>query len=215
MKELVNLLIDFKDRILQDGRSAEFSQLAKEEGFKFQKRQKFSEQSYQIKEFKIFKNKNGRRLKGIIYRELKAGRGTHRIYDFWTNNDMEESKTTIIELFNPKLNVSPFEIRPKRTIKWAKEILTRETKLFSEVESFHNFYEIKTENKTQIAYELNETFLDFISTKKRIRVEGMGEYLLVYRKNKQLPTNTIMAEYDFATHLLDLLLSKDFGEGYV
>ena len=214
MKELVDLLVDFKDKIFKDGRSAEYSQLAREKGFKFKKRERFADQDYRIKDFRLFKNKSGQRLKGIVTRSEPNGI-TSRIYDFWSNNDMEESKTTVIELYHPELNVSPFEIRPKRMIKWAKEIIAREQKPFRDLVSFNSFYEIKSPNISNTAAELNEAFLDMVSTRKKLRVEGTGSYLLVYYKNKQIAITKMMDEYQFAQELLDLLLINESGEDYV
>lgn len=214
MKELVDLLVDFKDKIFKDGRSAEYSQLAREKGFKFRKRERFADQDYRIKDFILFKNKSGRRLKGLVFRSETNGTSS-RIYDFWSNNDMEESKTTVIELYHPELNISPFEIRPKRMIKWAKEIIAREQKPFGELVSFNSFYEIKSPNILNTSAELNEVFLDLVSTRKKLRVEGTGQYLLVYYKNKQIPVSKMMEEYQFAQELLVLLLNNEPGEDYV
>ena len=213
MKELANLLIDFKDRILKDGRSSEFKQIAREKGFDFKFREKFADQAYAIKEFKLFKNKHARRLRGIISREADNGKARHRMYDFWTNNDMEESKTTVIELYHQELRLSTFEIRPKRMIKWAKEIIGREQKQYEELASFNSFYEIIAGNPRNVTHQLNETFLDAISTQKKIRVEGDGNYLLVYFKNKQIPIRELMDIYDFALDLQELLLNPNSGSG--
>ena len=203
-------------RILKDGKSTEFQQLEEEQGFDFVKREKFADQDYNIKEFRLFRKKHARRLKGLISREVEKDKIKHRIYDYWTNNDMEESKTTVIELFHSGLRLSPFEIRPKRTIKWAKEIIGREPRIYEHLESFHSFYEIISENEARTASELNEVFLDLVSTKVKLRVEGEGHYLLVYYQNKQIPIARLMDEYNFALELQELLLSKAVsGEDFV
>lgn len=215
MKDLVDLFVDFKDKVWKNGRVEELSQLAKEFDFDFVEREKFTEQDYRIKEFKLFKNKKGIRFKGVLYRKDNKTGIQSRIYDSFAFLDGEEKKTTVIELIHPQLNVSRFEIRPKRTIKWAKEIIAREKTPFKDLARFNAFYEIMSPDIQNIQFEFNEVVLDQISNKKNIRLEGEGRHLIYYYKHKLMPLRSLLEEHQFLFEVASLLIDPPSEEGYV
>ena len=215
MKDIVDILVDLKDKVWNSGRTSELGQLAKEHNLGFSKREKFTAQDYRIKDFKLFKNKKGIRFKGVIHYSDEQKKFNTRIYDYFGFVDGEEKKTTVVELFHPKLNLTKIEIRPKRTIKWAKEIIIREKVLFPELERFNAFYEIISPNPEKVEYELNGYLLDLISTKKGLRIEGEGNYLLLYYRHKLIPLKKIMEEHQFLLELSDYLINPPSPEGFV
>ena len=215
MKDIVEILVDLKDRVWKNDRVEELSQLAQEQNFQFSKREKFAEQDYKIKEFRLFKNKKGIRFKGILsYSDPEKG-FNGRIYDYFGFVDGEETKTTVVELFHPEIRLQKFEICPKRTIRWAKEIIIRESPLFKDLERFNAFYEIRTDFPQKAQRDLNEFALDMISNKKNIRLEGDGNYIVAYYRNKQIPVRNIMEEHQFLVDVATLLLDPPSEEGYV
>jgi len=97
-------------------------------------------------------------------------------------------------------------------LKKFKDLFGRRAKILPQVVPFHSKYQIEAMDEESTDYELNESFLDMISTRKGIRVEGEGNYLLVYRKNKQISANEILLEYEFAIGLVESLIYDKSNE---
>ncbi len=212
---MLDIIDDFLDSFRKDERVAELGQVARENNFKFKKREQFSEQKYRLKAFQLFKGKKAKRIKGILYDEKQSFPLRARMYDYIYYSDSKKKKTTVIEIISSKLDLSRFEIRPKGALKRMTEMFVAGEKIFADSIAFHAEYELLSLQNDDLRFELNEQALDLIASKKGIRIEGEGEYLLMYHKNKQIPAIELMHEYDFMLELMDCLISGYSGEEYV
>ena len=199
------------DGIFGNERLGNLKQLAKEKNFLFKKREKFSEQSFKLKGFDIFRGKTTKRFKGIISIEDPDLQARVRIYDYFKSG-ASKPKTTIFEFHIPSLNLSKVTIRPKRTTKWVQEILGNSGTLFKELKQFHSTHEIIALNEEATNEELNESFLEMISIKSGLRMEGEGSYVLIYYGNKAINVKDLLNEYEFVLKAMDTLLEESVEE---
>jgi cephalosporin-C deacetylase-like acetyl esterase len=206
---------DIKDLFWKNERKEELRQLASEAGFHFRSKERFADQAYPLKVFQVFKGKQSKRIKGIMSRPEKTLELKSRIYDYFYFGHARKRKTTVIELFASDLELYPFEIRPKRTTKWVKDLFVDGDRLFPDQKSFHAKYEIDSDDKEELRYILNEEFLDLIATREELWVEGAGNYLLIYFRYNLIPTHLVLDEYAFSLRLFDRLINGISGEEFV
>ena len=197
------VLDDIIDRFWKDGRVKELEEYALVNGFEFTGRERFELQTYQIRDFHIFRGKRPKRLKGILTKA--EGAAEVRIYDYIYYGEGDKKKSTVYEIFDDQLNLPRFIIRPKRSIQWVKEVFGGNKWFHPEAKAFHSYYEIEGQYPDDLAIDLTEDFVDLVATASRIRVEGEGSYLIVYRRGKQTPVRDILPKLDFALDLWESL----------
>ena len=133
MKEIFD---DIKNTLWKDERVLEFDQLAKEYGFQFSSRARFAERPYSLKGLQLFKGKKGKRLSGILTKEIKIGSSIARIYDYLYYAGPKTKKSTVFEFYIPQIVLSKFLIRPKRSASKLKSLFVREKPIYPELVYF-------------------------------------------------------------------------------
>jgi hypothetical protein len=131
------------------------------------------------------------------------------MYDYVYYGESKKRKTTVFELYDNQLDLSPFIIRPKRGIQWLKEVFHKDTTFFPHCSAFHAYYEIDTQNKRTLGMQVTEAFVELISSTSRISVEGDGSYLLVYFRGVVVPANHLAEKLDLALDLLESLFLNE------
>ena len=197
------VLDDIIDRFWKDGRVKEMEEYAERHAFDFTGRERFELQTYQIRDFQLFRGKRPKRLKGILTKT--EGPAAVRVYDYIYYGEGEKRKSTVYEIFDEQLNLPRFIIRPKRSIQWVKEVFGGNKWFYPECKGFHSYYEIEGPYHDDLAFDLTQDFVDLVSSATRIRVEGEGSYLIVYKKGKQTPVRDILPRLDFALDLWESL----------
>ena len=197
------VLDDLIDRFWKDGRIKELEELARTEDYRFSMRDRLDLQTYKIKNFRLFRGRKAKRLRGIISKQVNSVQV--RIYDYVYYAESHKKKTTVFELFDDQLDLSPFIIRPKRGIQWIKEVFHKNTSFYPEALAFHAYYEIDTHDRSDMDGQLTGEFVDQISRMRHISVEGQGSYLLIYFRNIVVPAHEINTKLEFALELLDSL----------
>ena len=204
------VLDDIIDKFWKDGRVKALEEFASRHDFEFSGRDRLDLQTYQIRDFNLFKGKKAKRLKGILAKSVDTV--DVRIYDYIYYGEGEKRKTTVYEIFDEGLNLPRFLIRPKRIIKWVKEVFSKENWFYPDIPSFHAFYEIDGPYPEDIKTELSEAFVDLVSSATRLRVEGEGPYLLMYYRGRQTPVRDLDTTLDFVLDLWESLAGEEISD---
>ncbi len=197
------VLDDIIDKFWKDGRVKELEEFASRFDYEFTSKERLELQTYEIKDFHLFKGKKAKRLKGILSRTVDGI--DIRIYDYIYYGEGEKRKTTVFELCDPQLNLPRFIIRPKRSIKWVTEVFQRKHWFYPNQVGFHAYYEIEGPYPKEIVDGISDEFVDLVSTATRVRVEGDANYLLVYFRGKQTAVQHLESTLEFALDLRDSL----------
>ncbi|MBK8501938.1 MAG: hypothetical protein IPL46_06875 [Saprospiraceae bacterium] len=204
------VLDDIIDRFWKDGRIKDLEELSSQNAFDFSMSDRLDLQTYKIKNFHLFRGRKAKRIRGILSKQIDAVEV--RIYDFVYYAESGKKKSTVIELHDAQLDLSPFIIRPKRSIQWVKEVFNKDTSFFPDQPGFHAYYELESPNKPALKNELTADFVELISSATRLSVEGDGPYMLIYHRGKVVQTREIMAMLDFSLDLLESLFEASQKE---
>lgn len=195
---------DFIDKFRTDDRILELSNFADQYRLQFIKRDRFANQDYHLKGFRLFSGKKGKRLRGIIMDPEPSLPCSGRIYDYQYYSDGGKKKTTVIEIQSDQLNLPYFRVRPI-------PLGTKIQKMFVPVRQlvkhpyFNKHYTIESDDEAWIQEVFTEAHLDLVSSRDKITIEGRRNYLLVYYKHKRIGIDRLIYDYEFALDFFELI----------
>lgn len=198
---------DFIDKFWKNDRVVELRQLAEEHRWEFTSRERFAEQPTELKRFKLFKGKRGKRITGIISTRHQQLKCDVRIYDYVYYSDGGKKRTSVVECSSPSFNIVPFRIYPK----------TRLANLFSfgtktGLDKFFAEYDIEGPDPALLS-RLPDSALCLVAEHPGLTVEADGDMFLYYYLKKRTPVQDLLDEYRSAVEILDKVLydrEKDF-----
>ncbi|MDX1476131.1 MAG: hypothetical protein R3301_00450 [Saprospiraceae bacterium] len=201
---------DFIGKFYTNDRIVALGKLAAEHGWAFAKRARFAEQTTEIKHFKLFKGKRGKRVTGLCEIGLADTGSATRVYDYIYYSDGGKKKTTVIEVFVPDLFLTQFRIFPKPAL---KSLFQRSRNGDPALDLFDKHYQIETADPAATDQEVPDSVLAMIAPEKGCTLEGAGQYLVFYKKHKQLPVSEILPAVDLVLNIADAVQhdhEKDF-----
>lgn len=204
------VLDDFIAKFYTQDRIVALEKLAEEEQWGFTRRARFAEQPTDIKTFRIFQGKRGKRVLGILEPPVSESGYALRVYDYVYYSDGGKKKTTVIEIHLSELFLSQFRIYPKPGI---KTLFSLGGRTDDPIDQFNKHYEIEASDPDTTNMELPDSVLTLLGERKGYSLEGEGQYLVLYRKSKQMPANEILAARELAIVIADAVMfdrEKDF-----
>ncbi len=200
MKEQLQILID---KFIPNERKEAYADFARENGFDFRRRASLSRQEFGLRGFKIIQSKYWNELIGIVTKEIPELNSVIRIYDYQSSTNGGHHTTTIIEIKCNSLDLDKFIIHPKSRIKKLKSLLVDPDN------DFHEYYSIESTDPEFIIDDIGEANLTLINNYKKLRIEGEGQFILIYMKYKKIKIYELKEYYRFALSFLDNLLTED------
>jgi len=197
---------DLKDQFFKDDRVEELRQLAQKMKFTFLAKQRFSEQAFEIKDFRIFKGKKAKRFKGILSTQLVELGLKVRIYDYVYFGDEGKKTTTIFEFQSKNLQFPRVRIQRKKTTDFLKKLFKNSPDLpYPGWDYLHKKYTIQCENPFRFEEAINIFFLEELLQQPEISVEGEDDHLIFYLPKKKLPVKEIPKYYEWSLKQIKLL----------
>ena len=195
-------LVNIYDDFTKNERTQSLERLASEYGFEFQKRESFGEQTTYIKGFKIFDTKGTKRFLGVLSQNLRSEKGRIRFYDYLKTKDLETKTTSIVEIFVDDLFVDPFIIKPKKSFGRLKNLFSRGKE--NDLEEFYKKFKVlSSADNPELMF--SNSSLNSLLKRPGMRVEGEGNYLLFYFRNKEIKLIEALDIMDFAEAFIETI----------
>lgn len=206
---------DIKDQFFTDGRVEELRQLAGRMDFKFIPKMPFAEQTFEIKDFRIFKGKRPKRLKGILWQQTPGAGLKSRIYDYLYYAEGKKRITTVFEFQSGAFRFPRFLIRPKGAGAFLKQLFGKtETLPYPDFPAFHKKYQVETEDPLLFEETISPAFMEYYFQTGQHSLEGEGNFLLFFQKNRLQPAKHIPEAYQTCLELIHSLHRRE-DEEYV
>jgi hypothetical protein len=196
-------------------RVAAMQSLARQENWDFSARQRLDQTSEIVQHFSLLKGKRDKRLLSVIRPASKVVKGQFRIYDYVYFGDSGKKMTTVLEYHNSALDLPAFSIRPKGVFQTFKEVFIASDVLFESVVTFNKHYQIRSDDREQLADELNEDFLDMLGMESGWSYEGHGDFLIAYQPNKQLAAYHLAAYFSHFERCCERLINGINSNAFV
>ncbi len=186
---LVAIAVSFVSTKLAKKRAKEFKELAEKLNYKYSNTNQNKLMNYIEKFFicSVGKIKAIYQVMSFIENEVEID-----VFDYAAKTEeMGTIKQTIILFQSRYTNFENFIIYPSK-IKLSKDIKTEMKPLMIDIEGeFHNFFKVEGLNRDKIIDYFDDEFYNFFLANKNIVMEGVGQGLIIYDYNKEIPVNEL------------------------
>jgi hypothetical protein len=168
-----------------------------------------------LMDFKLFRTGGSKGITNIIWN--KSEELEWYVFDYKyvisTGNSARRISQTVFFMDSKKLGLPEFSMKPENLLHRIGTWLGWDDIDFMEYPKFSDQYFLKGENESFIRKSFDEGVLKLFSIEKGWWMEGLGYYLILYKKNKKLKTYQIVDFHKKMLYLYDLF-KNDKDEFY-
>ncbi len=164
----------------------------------------------QLQDFKLFSTGFGGKMRHVLSRQDELMESTVHIFDYrylvWAGKSTRKIEQTVFFLESQKLGLPEFYMQPERFFHRIGELLglTEDIDFEGHIDFSYN-YRLKGKEEGYIRHSFKEDVLRFFAIEKGWSMEGMGFYLVLYKKNKILKPILIEGFYNKGLSLYEQL----------
>lgn len=150
----------------------------------------------QLQDFKLFKKGYGRRVRHVLTRQEALMESKIHIFDYrylmWAGKSSRRIEQTVFFLESRQLGLPEFYMQPELFFHRVGELLglTDDIDFEGHIDFSHN-YRLKGEEEGYIRHAFKDDLLRFFAIEKGWSMEGLGFYLVFYKKNKILKPSLV------------------------
>jgi len=164
----------------------------------------------QLQDFKLFRSGFNGKARHILSRQDELMESTVHIFDYrylvWSGKSTRKIEQTVFFLESQKLGLPEFYMQPERFFHRIGELLslTEDIDFEGHIDFSYN-YRLTGKEEGYIRHSFKEDVLRFFAIEKGWSMEGMGFYLVLYKKNKILKPILIEGFYNKGLGLYEQL----------
>ena len=206
---MIESLVKLYDDNTRTARFADMQQLAREYQMRYDRRLSAGALPVAVRRFEVFEPGGVQRLLGVLEDRTREFPGVLRCYDYLRTKDLDTTVHTVIEVTRRDLSLPYFRIQPKRTFRKVRDLFVVQHPFFPDLEDFHARYEVHTEALPPERI-LSPPALELLGTRTGFTVEARDQYVVFYRRKKEMEIPDLAESLDFAEGVVNLLR---LGEG--
>lgn len=164
-----------------------------------------------LRDFRLFRRGGRKRIRHVLRQQDPLLESDLRIFDYRyvisTGNSARRVEQTVFFLESRRLGLPECWLRPETFFHKVGELLGFGDIDFEEYPRFSGQYRLTGDDEEFIRHHFNDDLLHFFSVEKGWTMEGVGYYLLLYKKGKVLPPDRIRELYTRGQEVYRLLCS--------
>ncbi len=195
-------------------RSRNLVELGRRLGFSFSEVDDFGLLN-QINEFKLFGEGSDRKIERVLRHQHGLMDFDIAIFDYsyarWSGANGEYDKRihqTVFFIQSQQLGLPEMYLRPETLLHKIGELIGFHDIDFVRFPKFSGQYRLTGDDEEYIRHHFNEDVLNYFTINKGWTVEGLGFYLLVYRKGQLIPGAQIEELYRQGQEVFQLLTTS-------
>lgn len=187
-------------------RRSELSQLAHELGMSYSEGDEYDLPG-QLRDFRLFRRGRRRQVRHLLHRQDGMMDYDLKImdYSYVRGKRKRPIDQTVFFLRSNAMVLPEFWMRPESLLHKVGELLGREDIDFERFPKFSGRYRLTGDDEVFIRHHFNEELLHFFSVERGWYLEGVGYYLLFYKKGKLLGSKKIKELYSKGMQVYKLL----------
>ena len=139
--------------------------------------------------------------------------GQIQLFDFLHMDDDGETRRTTALLFESDyLRLPSFRIKPKGFEDLLGKLFVAKEPLFPAYPDFSKHYKILGRDRPAIRYAIKPEIFQLFTPKGKWHLEGEGQFLIWYRKNKTLRPTQLMPFYEDGRQLCHWMVNSDAND---
>ena len=196
-------------------RSSNLSELAIKLGFSFHEEDDFG-LTAQLRDFKLFTEGRNRKAQRILRHQHGMMEFDMAIFDYsytkWSgskNNKDKQVHQTVFFMQSAQLSLPELYMKPETLLHKVGELLGFKDIDFVRFPKFSGQYRLTGDDDVFIRHHFSDEVLNYFTINKGWTVEGLGFYLLAYRKGQLIPAAQIERFYLQGQEIFRMLRETD------
>lgn len=149
-----------------------------------------------LESFHLFKHGRRKRIHNVLFASDQWEETKIHIFDYhYKASKNKRKRQTVLFVKSKDLALPEFFMRPESVFHKIKGLLGFEDIDFEEHPKFSNQYQLTGDDEEWIRDTFNENIIRFFTVERNWSLEGVGYYLILYRKNKLLSPKSIQDFY--------------------
>ncbi|MEE9438449.1 MAG: hypothetical protein V3V14_05570 [Saprospiraceae bacterium] len=208
---MIDFLEDLGDSIFGNRRISNFKHFAYEKGFKFKRRVNPTGLDTDIKNMEFFDGKRRKSIKGYIYKSVANLSLFTQIFDYTYTNDFGKKTTTVFTFECESLDLPKYAIKPKSSLSRLGSIFSSSE--WSDLDAeFDKMFSIETDNLPRMQMTVTIQFAEVMKSLPGFTVEGIGYFMVLYKKNSKIDIIDMDNVYDAGLELIDIIINDYSAE---
>lgn len=197
---------EIKDFLFDNRRVEGYKHFARTQGFDFKKKVSPDVLPSELKKMDYFNGKKKLLIKGFIYKSIEPHPVNLHIYDLVNRREIGSKTTTSFLYYCPELKLPQFSIKPRGGISKIGSIFTG-TEWAEYHPEFDKEFIVSSQNMNYLRMAMTTQFTDVMLNIKNYIVEGLGNYMLIYRPNHITDIIHMDNVYEAGLELIDIILT--------
>ncbi len=173
----------------------------------------------QLQDFRLFKRGFRGRIRHILRKQDALMHYDLRIFDYrylvWTGKSSRRVSQTIFFLESKSLALPQFWMQPETIFNKVGEYLGQQDIDFPDFPEFSRQYLLRGHDEEYIRTNFQESVLHYFNVHKGWCLEGIGYYMLLYRRKKLLQPGQIRDLFAEGNKVFDLLTRHQASDDWI
>ncbi|PHI19523.1 hypothetical protein CEQ90_12555 [Lewinellaceae bacterium SD302] len=192
----------------QDYRSSRLRQTARELGMEFQDTDQY-DLTAQLTDFRLFSRGSRKRVSNIMRRQDGLMEFDIRVFDYrylrWNGNKMKTHQQTVFYLQSTQLGLPEIWLQPESIFHKIGELFGRGDIDFVRFPKFSGQYRLTGDDEVFVRHHFNDEILNYFTVEKGWSMEGVGYFLILYKKDRLMDPKWIKDIYGKGMKVFEML----------
>lgn len=167
----------------------------------------------QLRDFRLFRRGMRKRVSHVLRRQEELMEYDIRVFDYrylkWMGKAAKRFDQTVFYLHSTKLGLPEMWLRPETIFHKIGELFGRGDIDFIRHPKFSGQYRLTGGDEHFVRHHFTDEVLNYFTVEKGWSIEGVGYYLLIYKKNKILTPKEIFRFYHHGLEVFRMLTDED------
>ncbi|MEM9835212.1 MAG: hypothetical protein AAF828_01840 [Bacteroidota bacterium] len=164
-------------------------------------------------DFRLFSRGSRRRASHILRKQDGLMEFDIRIFDYrflkWAGKRVKRYEQTVFYLHSTQLGLPEMWLQPETILHKIGELFGRGDIDFVRYPKFSGQYRLTGEDEAYIRHHFTDEVLNYFTLEKGWSLEGVGYYMVLYKKNQILGPKSIKSFYLKGMEIFKMLTNKD------
>ncbi|MFT4533269.1 MAG: hypothetical protein ACJA1A_001789 [Saprospiraceae bacterium] len=208
---LIDLFDDIGDAIFGNKRFNELKHFAKSKDFEIRRKVVAEQLHLDVQAMHFYEGKKTKRIKGYLFKKDVKFNALTQIFDYYYSSDYGTTTTTIFLYDTSELDLPKFIVKPKGGLSKLGNIFTS-SEWSSVSRDFDKDFVVESYDMNEMRMMITSHFADVILRLGDYTIEGKGDFLVIYKKNKKADIVDMDNVYDDGLELLDIIINDHSNE---
>lgn len=169
--------------------------------------------SKQLADFRLFRKGSSKRVYNILRKQEELMAFDVRIFDYrylrYAGKRMKRHEQTVFFLHSTQLGLPEIWMQPETVLHKIGELLGMDDIDFVRFPKFSSQYRLTGDDDEFVRHHFTDAVLNYFTLEKGWSMEGVGYYLILYKKDRVLSAQEIGRFYQQGMEVFRLLSDKD------